>query len=165
MAHEILLSALSIPQENIHRIHTEFMSAEDAAEDYELEIRNFAAEYMHKDGRTLLIPSFDIVLLGIGPDGHTASLFPHDPALKETERLVTATGVPALDPRRQRITMTYSLLNAARLVIFLASGKAKRKIIETILTRPEAAALVYPAARIAPRCERMFMTAIDTRVE
>jgi len=159
MAQENLLTHISIPRENIHRIHTEFMSAEDAAEDYELEIRNFAAGSMRKDGGTILVPSFDLVLLGIGPDGHTASLFPHDPALKETERLVTATGIPVLEPHRQRITMTYPLLNAARLVLFLAAGKEKKEIIETMLTRPESVALLYPASHIIPSEQRVFMIA------
>ena len=159
LAQETLLNHITIPGENIHRIHTEFMSAEDAAEDYELEIRNFAAGSMRKDGGTILVPSFDLVLLGIGPDGHTASLFPHDPALKETERLVTATGIPVLEPHRQRITMTYPLLNAARLVLFLAAGKEKKEIIEAMLTRPESVALLYPASHIIPSEQRVFMIA------
>jgi 6-phosphogluconolactonase len=157
MARETLLNQISIPQENIHRIHTEFMSAEDAAEEYEQAIRNFATEYMREDEVTSLVPSFDIVLLGIGPDGHTASLFPHDPVLKEEERLVAATEVPELEPRRQRITMTFPLLNTAREVLFLASGRAKQEIIDTILSRPEAAALMYPSAWITPRDQRTFM--------
>lgn len=159
MAEENLLSRVPVPREHIHRIHSEFMSAEDAAEEYELDIRNFAAEHINENGRPVLIPSFDLVLLGIGPDGHTASLFPHDTALNETERLVTATAIPEREPRVRRITMTFPLLNIARTVVFLATGKTKQDIIDTILSRPDAAAVIYPAARIAARDKRIFMTA------
>jgi 6-phosphogluconolactonase len=157
MAEEHLLSWIVIPRENIHRIHSEFMSAEDAAADYELDIRNFAAEQAHEDNHSTLVPSFDIVLLGIGPDGHTASLFPHDTPLNEVERLVTASGIPEQEPHVQRITMTFPLLNTARTVVFLAAGKEKQDIIDTILSRPDAA-MIYPAARITPREKRIFIT-------
>jgi 6-phosphogluconolactonase len=158
MAEEHLLSRVSLPRDHIHRIHSEFMSAEDAAAEYELDIRNFAVEYTYEDIQPTLIPSFDIVLLGIGPDGHTASLFPHDSALDETERLVTAAGIPECEPRVKRITMTFPLLNSARTVVFLTAGDVKRNIVTTILSRPDTAAVIYPAARILPREKRIFVT-------
>ena len=151
MAEENLLSRIPVPPENINRIHTEFLSADDAAETYEQIIRNFAAEHPLRDDRSVLIPAFDLVLLGIGADGHTASLFPDSSALRETERLVVATGIPDMEPKVRRITMTIPLLNAARTVLFLVSDQSKLPIIQAIENDPETAKDVYPAARIAGR--------------
>ncbi len=74
------------------------------------------------------LPAFDLILLGMGGDGHTASLFPHTAALAETERLVVANVVPQLNTTR--LTFTYPLINAARRVLFLVSGAGKADVLE-----------------------------------
>ena len=88
---------------------------------------------------------FTVVILGMGDDGHTASLFPETPALSETERWVTGNYVPKFD--EHRITFTYPLINAARRVCFLVNGKAKRPIYEAIFAGD---GNHFPAAHIAP---------------
>jgi 6-phosphogluconolactonase len=106
-----------------------------AARDYEQTLRrHFIAGW----------PRFDLVLLGIGDDGHTASLFPGSPALDETERNV----IPATGPKPppQRITMTFPLINAARHVAFLIEGTAKLPLVEEIV----AGQSTLPAARVRP---------------
>jgi 6-phosphogluconolactonase len=89
-------------------------------------------------------PSFDLILLGLGLDGHTASLFPGSPALAESRKWVAAAdGVP---PVVRRITMTFPLLNAARKVVFLVTGEEKAEIVREVLEGPER----YPAQRVRP---------------
>lgn len=92
----------------------------------------------------------DLVLLGLGGDGHTASLFPGSPLLEERTRLAAATPGPAGDPPVVRVSLTLPALDAAREVLFLAAGPAKGEIARQILANPEAAAQRYPAARVRP---------------
>ncbi len=91
------------------------------------------------------IPVFDLILLGLGPDGHTASLFPGSVALAETKQTFVANWVQKFS--RQRLTMTYPVLNAARNVIFLVSGKGKADILASVLQSPDAG---YPAQKVNP---------------
>src|SRR5689334_1452883 len=99
-----------VPKTHIYRIRGEKPAAE-AAKDYEAELVEFygASE-----------PDFDLILLGVGEEGHTASLFPHSPALKETERLVVAPWVEKL--KAYRITLTLPVLNSGKSVFFLVTG-------------------------------------------
>ncbi|MEW5772625.1 MAG: 6-phosphogluconolactonase [Thermodesulfobacteriota bacterium] len=92
----------------------------------------------------------DLAILGLGGDGHTASLFPGSPLLEERDRLVAATPRPAGNPPVFRASLTLPALNAAREVLFLAAGAAKGEIVRRILDDPEAAALRYPAALVRP---------------
>lgn len=137
MAYETLLSRVPVPQTNIHRIETE-RGPEKAAGEYEALLRDF---FSSPPGT---FPRFDLVLLGIGEDGHTASLFPGSAALEERERLVTAAYVEKL--KTHRITFTLPLLNSAAAVAFLVSGKSKAAVVKEILR--DGANL--PAARVAP---------------
>ncbi|MBP7963457.1 MAG: 6-phosphogluconolactonase [Caldilineaceae bacterium] len=93
------------------------------------------------------LPAFDLILLGMGGDGHTASLFPHTAALAETERLVVANPVPQLNTTR--LTFTYPLINAARRVLFLVSGAGKADVLEAVLHGPQNVA-EYPSQGVAP---------------
>ena len=120
MAKESLFASGMIPEANIHRIRGE-SDADEAARSYENEIQ----KVLGND------PVFDLVLLGLGPDGHTASLFPDSPALRENKRLVTANRVEKFNS--DRVTFTYPLLNRAEHVIFLASGADKSKIVRSVL--------------------------------
>jgi 6-phosphogluconolactonase len=99
-----------------------------AAIAYEVDIRRTFDSYGE-------IPRFDLMLLGLGADGHTASLFPGTPGLAERSRLVTANHVPDFG---DRLTMTYPLLNAARLVMFVVSGAGKAAAVRAVLRRDPA---------------------------
>ena len=116
MAKETLLDHIDIPAGNVHRMAGE-LDPEIAASKYEDEIRQV---FNLKQGD---VPRFDIILLGMGADGHTASLFPGTDALDETQRLVVANRVPQMDT--VRLTLTYPVLNNARLVLFVVAGEDK----------------------------------------
>ncbi len=140
MARESLLSQLAIPSQNIHPMPTHFPRADDAAKEYEAELRKFFGAQ----------PEFDVLFLGIGAEGHTASLFPGAPALDETQRWVVAAEVPAKPS--SRLTLTYPVLNRARNLFFLVAGEGKREIVRAIRRDPGGPASPYPAARVnAPR--------------
>jgi 6-phosphogluconolactonase len=122
---EALLSKVPVPPGNIFRIHAEEADAAAAALQYEQAIKDF---FHLSPGQ---IPRFDLIYLGTGPDGHTASLFPGTAALNETQRLVVANWVPKFNT--DRLTFTYPVLNAAACVTFLASGPDKAAILHEIL--------------------------------
>ena len=133
MVAETLLSRMQIPEENIHRIRTE-LPPEEAALWYERELREFFAGP----------PRFHLALLGMGADGHTASLFPGSAALREQRHLVIAT----VQGSAQRITLTLAALNAASVVLFLISGAAKAAALAAALEGPLDPEL--PAALVRP---------------
>jgi 6-phosphogluconolactonase len=124
MAAETLLSKVPVRPEQIHRIHAESPDPALTAQQYETEIR----ATLGAPGAT---PRFDVILLGLGTDGHTASLFPGTPALDEQRRLCVANWVAALDAHR--ITMTLPLINAARVVMFIVSGAGKSTVVGNVL--------------------------------
>ena len=139
-ARAALLDHLPIPASQVHPMETDHPDPATAARAYEAVLRQ------HLPDRG---PAFDLTLLGLGSDGHTASLFPGTPALEEGERRVVATRVPADPP--DRLTLTLPLLNRSRVVFFLVSGAAKGPAVAAILRDRDAAAARYPAARIRPR--------------
>ncbi len=149
MAADALFSDASIPAENIHRMPGELLSAEQAALDYEDEVRGF-----FKSGRCE-IPRFDLILLGMGPDGHTASLFPQSPVLGETRKLVAAAPVPPLSPQVPRLTFTLPLVNAARRVLFLVSSKGKEEALAAALSPLSQAS--PPAGMVNPASPAVWM--------
>ena len=140
MARLSLLDHIPIPLNNIHRMQTE-QPPEAAAEDYEGMLRRYFG------ARGLQQPRFDLVLLGLGPEGHTASLFPGSPALHETERWTKAVYVEKLDS--WRVTLTPLALNAATKVIFLVVGEEKAAILKQVLSDPKQPDL-FPAQVIDP---------------
>jgi 6-phosphogluconolactonase len=125
MAREAMLDAVPLPPQNIHRIRAEEPDAEVAAKAYETELR----EFFHLAPGEL--PRFDLVMLGLGKDAHTASLFPGGEAVHERERLVVAPWVEAQNTFR--ITLTPPVLNAARLVAFLTAGDDKAEPLRAVL--------------------------------
>jgi 6-phosphogluconolactonase len=124
-AERTLLSRVPLPRANVHRVPTETHGPAVAARVYEDELRSFFATPPRG------FPRFDLVLLGLGADGHTASLFPGNEALREEERLVLAPLVPSLGG--YRITLTLPVINNARSVVFLVSGEGKAGILARVL--------------------------------
>jgi len=125
MAREALIDHVPMPPGNVHRVAAEDPDARRAAAAYESELRSFFGLAPGEQ------PAFDLLLLGIGPDGHTASLFPGSPALRERDRLVAAPWVEA--QRTFRITLTPPALNHARLALFLVSGEDKADALRTVI--------------------------------
>ena len=141
MAQETLLSKVPVPPGNVFRIPAENPDATAAAEAYEQTLRRFFALGPGE------VPRFDLILLGLGPDGHTASLFPETAALGETSRLVVANWVEKLNA--SRITFTLPVLNAARCVAFLVSGADKAAVVREVL-EGNAPAEKYPSRLVQP---------------
>lgn len=127
MTREALLDHVPLTPDQIHRIEGELYPL-NAADEYESELR----ESFRLEGTQF--PRFDLVALGMGPDGHTASLFPHTAALHEKSRIVTANHVPQMDT--WRITLTWPVINAARSVFFLIAGADKAEVLKEVLTGP-----------------------------
>lgn len=145
-AHDLLISKINIPTNNVHRIKTE-LPIEKASQEYEKEIINFFGTQN---------PVFDLILLGIGEDGHTASLFPSSDTLKENKKLFTVTP-PSGTPKVPRITATYKLLNNARNILFLSSYKGKEQVIDEILNNPKTAEEKYPTAKVKVKNTYFFI--------
>jgi len=124
MACQALLGHVPVPPEHIHRIRGELLP-EEAAQAYAQELAQFFGERQ---------PQFDLVLLGMGADGHTASLFPHSAALKETHKWVAENYTSS--QTSWRITLTIPALNAARQVAFLVSGADKANTLQRVLEGP-----------------------------
>ncbi len=136
MVRETLLRSVPLPDGNVHRIAAELADADQAAARYEAELQAF---FGLEPGEA---PRFDLVLLGLGDDGHTASLFPGSEAVREMERLVVAPYVAAHNG--YRITLTPKVLDAARQAAFLVSGAAKAPAVHAILAGPRDP-LLHPA--------------------
>lgn len=141
MAEETLLSKIPVPPANIFRIPAENPDASAVAESYEQTLRKFFALAPGE------FPRFDFILLGMGPDGHTASLFPETAALQEKTRLVVANSVEKL--HTSRITLTLPVLNAARCVAFLVSGADKAVMLHEVL-EGQAPGERYPSKLVRP---------------
>jgi 6-phosphogluconolactonase len=144
MARESLLRNIPLPDQNVHRIRGESKPAE-AAREYEIEIRRF---FGLKEGA---FPRFTLFLLGLGEDGHTASLFPGTPVLDEKRRIVSDVYVESL--AASRVTLTFPAINNAATVMFLVSGRTKAGILKEVLEGMEAR---YPAQQISPISGRLF---------
>ena len=139
MACVALLSRVAVPERNIHAIQTDGLSPQHGAAAYEATLKQFyGADTIAPDR-----PLFDVTLLGIGEDGHTASLFPGQPALEEDRRWAVAVIGATSEPR---ITLTYPVLNSSRDAAFLVAGAGKQEI----LRRAQAGDRAIPAARVRP---------------
>ena len=147
MADETLLSKIPVPAGNVFRIKAENPDAAAVAEAYEQTILKF---FQLKSGE---VPNFDLILLGMGPDGHTASLFPGTTALQEKSHLVVANWVEKM--KTHRITLTLPVLNAARCVTFLVSGTDKASVLRAVLEEdvPEEQ---YPSKLVRPAAGKLI---------
>lgn len=144
MTREALLDHVPLSPAQIHRIEGE-LDPEAAADKYESELRNC----FRLEGEQT--PRFDLVALGMGPDGHTASLFPHTAALHEKSRIATANHVAQKDT--WRVTLTWPVINAARSVFFLIAGTDKAEVLNEVLTGPRdperlPSQLIWPSSGI-----------------
>lgn len=139
MAHEVLLSKVPIPTNQIHRMVGEQEDRDAASLAYTREMQNtFGTEG---------VPAFDLIQLGMGPEGHTASLFPHQPSLHEQQRIIMPVSVPKPPP--PRLTFTPRLLNEAAHILFLVTGAEKADAVQAVLEgdyQPDE----YPAQIVHP---------------
>jgi len=138
LAQEAMLSKLPLSTSQIHRMPADEADRDAAAEKYSQEMQRVFGE---------ALPHFDLMQLGMGPEGHTASLFPHQPSLHEQQRLVIPVTVPKPPP--PRLTFTPPVLNAARRTLFLVTGGEKADAVQAVLEgdyQPDE----YPAQLIQP---------------
>ncbi len=141
MTREALLSHVRVPADHIHPVPTVGLTPHDAATRYESTLRAILAPER---------PLFDVVLLGLGTDGHTASLFPGKPMLEERDRWVGATDDPQGAPR---ITLTYPALESSRETLFLVAGADKKERLREVLAGDRR----LPAARLQPQGALRFL--------
>jgi 6-phosphogluconolactonase len=147
MANEAMLSKVPVPAAHVHRIRVENPNAGQAAEEYERTLHTF----VQPGGTTL--PCFDVVLLGMGPDGHTASLFPGTTALQETTRLVVANWVEKFST--YRITLTLPVLNNADRMLCIVGGADKAEALQAVLDGDEQSPR-FPSQLIRPTHGRLI---------
>ena len=146
MARSAWLEKVDIPSANIHPMPTDGATPAADAQKHEVELRDF---FGTSEGE---FPKLDVILLGIGDDAHTASLFPHTEALQVQDQLVTVGNKDG----QPRITFTAPLINHAHCVIFLVAGASKRPALAQIFA-PDADALTYPARLIQPQGELWWL--------
>ncbi|AGF53276.1 glucose-6-P-dehydrogenase [Synechocystis sp. PCC 6803] len=146
MARLAWLDQVDIPEANIHPMPTAAADPEQDAQTYENELATF---FQVEAGH---FPAFDLILLGLGDDGHTASLFPHTPALTVGDRLITVGNKDG----QPRLTFTIPLINRARSVVFLVAGASKQHALGEIFA-PEADPQQYPARFIQPQGELIWL--------
>ena len=146
MARSAWLDRVNIPTNNIHPMLTDETDPTVAAHKYEEQLREF---FQTQPGA---IPAMDLILLGMGDDGHTASLFPHTEALSVRDRLITVGNKDELP----RITFTVPLINQARCVVFLVAGASKQSALAQVFA-PIADDLAYPSRLIQPQGELWWL--------
>ncbi len=151
MAQRALLDHVPVKPEHVHPMPASASDIQAAAAEYESTVRRTVPDEAN-------IPRFDLVLLGMGGDGHTASLFPDTEVLQENEKLVRAYFVPVLG--RNRMTFTYPLINASRNVVFLVTGEDKAEATAAVLSQDEATRASKPAGRVVPAGELVFIVDI-----
>ncbi|KAI0307598.1 6-phosphogluconolactonase [Multifurca ochricompacta] len=153
LAYDTLYSHVPIPSDNIHTIDLSLQNdLEELADAYEKEL---IREFAQKDSARF--PVFDLILLGIGPDGHTASLFPGHELLSENDRWVAFIEDSPKPPPR-RVTLTFPVINHAARVAFVATGVGKAQILHDILDTPE---IGLPAARVRPVAPGQLVWFVD----
>jgi len=144
MVEQTLLDRAPIPTANVHRVPTE-LGPDGAAEAYDSELRQMA------EAQGEAVPRFDLMLLGIGPDGHTASLFPGTDALLDRTHFATPVHLPpesvGAKDASDRVTMTYPVINASRHILFLVAGDDKAEALRRIAAGDQA----LPAAHVKPQ--------------
>ncbi|MCY7368007.1 MAG: 6-phosphogluconolactonase [Chamaesiphon sp.] len=146
MARRVWLDLVPIPSANVHPMPTDLSQPQLAASEYD---RQITAHFGLEPGS---IPVFDIILLGMGDDGHTASLFPHTAALSVVDQLVTVGDKDG----HPRLTFTFPLINQARSTIFLVSGASKQPALAAVFA-PAGDITAYPSRGITPQGELLWL--------
>jgi len=153
MAKETLLSKVPVPSENIFRIPAELDDHGRAAAEYSETIRQFfSGEATPGTAPLSSWPRFDLVLLGMGSDGHTASLFPRTSALKGFDQIAVPNYVQKLNAHR--ITLSFTTINNARNVTFLVAGEDKAQVLKSVIEGPADPEL-YPSQLVQPKSGRL----------
>lgn len=140
IARRLLIDHVPIPSENVHPIPVDASDNSASAARYDAELRKFYGADVLDPSR----PLFDVVLNGMGPDGHTASLFPGQPTLEQKQRWCIP-AEPRLDPFVPRMTLTFPALESCRASVFIAAGSGKAAMLKKVLAGED-----YPAARLKP---------------
>ena len=151
-----LLAHAPVPPENVHRIPTDVASPQESARLYAAELRDF----YRADALDPRRPLFSVVLMGLGGDGHTASLFPGDPAVDEIARWVVGVERPGLEPFVPRVSLTLPALASTREMLFLVSGKSKRNVIKRVLAGED-----LPSARAYADGDLVWLVDRDAAAE
>ncbi|GBD97324.1 MAG TPA: 6-phosphogluconolactonase [Nitrospirae bacterium] len=146
MISRILLRHVNIPAKNIHPVLTSVLTPQTSAAKYEEDLISYFKS-SHKK-----LPQFDLVLLGIGEDGHTASLFPNTPCLKETRHQAVAV-IPSDKSKRERITLTFPVINNSKNIVFLATGENKAEVIKKVIEEEDGS---LPAAMVKPQTGKLI---------
>lgn len=146
MINQTLLRHINIPEENIHSIPTQEKTLPASAEKYE---RDLISHFKLSQNE---FPRFDLILLGMGEDGHTASIFPDTPAVKERTRLVTAVA-ETVRFRNDRITVTMPVINNAENVIFMVSGYNKANAVKRVIGEEDS---LLPASMVNPKKGKLY---------
>ncbi|UCH80800.1 MAG: 6-phosphogluconolactonase [Nitrospiraceae bacterium] len=141
MMHETLLGNVDIPEKNIHSVTTEKGRADEAAHSYESDIVSF---FKLSSGA---LPEFDLILLGLGYDGHTASLFPGSSALTVDDRLAVSV-TPPDGSMHDRVSITFPVINNARNILFFITGSKKAEVVKDVLENEDS---TLPASSVKPR--------------
>jgi 6-phosphogluconolactonase len=143
-AWEALLSRVPIPRHAVHRLRGELRPPSVAAARYDRRLGPLGSRVLAGS------PRFDVVLLGLGPDGHTASVFPGAPAARETRRGVVAVPHPGVPPIVPRLTLTPPALSSTRALVFLVAGSDKARAVAATLGVPPPGDVRYPASLLRP---------------
>ncbi len=147
LANKTLFIPLNIPPSQIYRMAGESSDPQVAASEYEQQLR------LATNTVPSVLPSLDLILLGLGEDGHTASLFPGSPILQDYRRAIAATQSPKDPPHR--LTMTLAAINRASVVLFLATGSGKAEVVRTILDPKTEGQRQFPASLVKPEEGRL----------
>jgi 6-phosphogluconolactonase len=156
MARRLLLDRVGAPRQNIHPIPTDANYPEGAAHLYEDDLKAFYGADRLDPAR----PIFDLVLMGLGADGHTASLFPNSPALVEQQRWVVAVAKAGMEPFVPRVTLTFPALASTREMLFLVDSAEKRAILRRVLSGED-----LPAHRAYADGELVWLVVRDAAPE
>jgi 6-phosphogluconolactonase len=157
MAQRLFLASVPAPRQNIHPMATEAKSPDEAARLYEKDLK----EFYGADTLDPSVPLFDFVLMGLGSDGHTASLFPHSPHLDEQKRWVVGVTKAGMEPYVSRVTLTFPTLASTREMMFLVESPEKRELLGRVLSDQAPSGEALPAQRAYSNGELIWLVTRD----